>query len=89
MKVRIKVRPSGLLNGREWPEAGGVIDLPDAVAKGMIESGDAKALTKAEAEEKADESPKVETRPANTDDAETRKDAPVKRGPGRPRKQQG
>lgn len=88
MKVRIKVRPTGLLNGRDWPRVGETIDLPDAVAEGMIGAGHAKALTKAEveAEEKADDAPKVETRPANTDAVETR---PVKRGPGRPRKAQG
>jgi hypothetical protein len=82
VKVRIKVRPSGLLNGREWPEAGGVIDLPDAVAEGMIASGDAEKLTKAEAEAEEKTEEKTETRPADTSTVE-------KRGPGRPRKNQG
>lgn len=36
-KVRIKVRPSGLINGREWPEVGEVIDLPAVVAESMGE----------------------------------------------------
>jgi hypothetical protein len=96
MKVRIVRRPTGyfsIAGGplHEWPKVGDVIDLPDTMAENAIDSGNAKALTKAEAEaeagEKTDE--KVETRPANTDAVETRTDTPVKRGPGRPRKTQG
>lgn len=83
MKVRIVVRPTGLLNGREWPDVGGTIDLPDVVADGMAASGHVEAVSKDA------KTLKVETRPANTDDVETRTEAPVKRGPGRPRKDQG
>jgi hypothetical protein len=39
-KVRIIVRPTGLINGVEWPEVGQTIDLPDAVADGMVKVGD-------------------------------------------------
>jgi len=35
MKVRIKVRPAGYINGQPWPEVGGFIDLPEVVADGM------------------------------------------------------
>lgn len=70
MKVRVKVRPSGILNGRDWPEAGEVMDLPDSVAEGMIAAGTVEAV-KAAAEKKDAE--KVETRPASKADTETRK----------------
>jgi len=80
MKVRIKVRPSGLINGRDWPQVGEVIDLPETVALGMLNAQHVTAV---------EEKDEAETRPANTDGAETRTDAPVKRGPGRPRKNQG
>jgi hypothetical protein len=43
-KVRIIVRPTGLINGREWPEVGQTIDLPDAVADGMVEVGDVEVV---------------------------------------------
>ena len=36
MKVRIIQQPTGLLNGREWPVAGEVIDLPDVVAVDLL-----------------------------------------------------
>lgn len=55
MKVRVKVRPSGLLNTQEWPEVGGTVDLPDAVAESMIEAGSL---------EKVEKAAKVEKRPA-------------------------
>lgn len=61
MKVRIKVRPTGLLNGRDWPEVGEVIDLPDVVAESM---GDAVEPVK--------DAPKVEKRPAPTAKVEKR-----------------
>jgi hypothetical protein len=78
-------QPTGYisLNGgplQEWPKRGDVIDLPDVMAEGMIASGNAKRVTKDADDEK------VETRPAPTAGVETRPDAPVKRGPGRPRK---
>lgn len=39
MKVRIVQRPTGLLNGQEWPEEGQTVDLPDGVAEAMIGAG--------------------------------------------------
>lgn len=39
MKVRIVNRPTGLINGREWPANGEEIDLPQATAEGMAEAG--------------------------------------------------
>jgi hypothetical protein len=70
MKVRVKVQPLGLLNQQPWPEAGELVDLPDAVAEDMIRAGTVEAV-------KA-EKPKAETRPAPKEDVETRK-APAKK----------
>lgn len=39
MKVRTKVRPSGLINGAEWPPVGSEIDLADVVAQTMLDAG--------------------------------------------------
>ncbi len=58
-KFRVAVRPSGLINGREWPEAGEVIELPEAVGAGMSEAGTLEAVA-------------VEKRPAATKRVETR-----------------
>ncbi|HEY9494602.1 MAG TPA: hypothetical protein VIR15_07100 [Intrasporangium sp.] len=63
-KVRIKVRPSGLINGREWPKVGEVLDLPAVVVESM---GD--ALEPVKAEKPAD---KAEKRPASRKRVETR-----------------
>ncbi len=59
-KFRVVVRPSGLINGREWPEVGEVIELPEAVGVDMSEAGTLEAV-------------KVEKRPASTKGVETRK----------------
>ncbi|MBZ2197270.1 hypothetical protein [Occultella gossypii] len=65
MKVRIKVRPTGSVNGHPWPAVGEVIDLADVSALGMIEAGQVEVVTERAA--------KVETRPAkDTAAAETR-----------------
>ncbi|WP_125777189.1 hypothetical protein [Antribacter gilvus] len=50
MKVRVKVRPSGLINGRVWPEVGETIDLPDSVVVGMLNAGQVEAVKAAPAE---------------------------------------
>lgn len=39
MKVRMKFRIEGTRNGLRWPEAGGVIDLPDAEAVDLLSQG--------------------------------------------------
>ena len=51
MKVRIKIQPSGPYNGEPWPPVGEVIDLPDHVALGMLQSG---SVTAVKAEEKVE-----------------------------------
>lgn len=61
--VRIKVRPTGLINGREWPPVGETIDLPDAVAEGMAGAGHVEIVK---------DEPKVEKRPAPTKRVEKR-----------------
>lgn len=58
MKVRIKVQPSGLLNGTAWPAVGEEIDLPQHVAESMAASGDVELVK--------------ETRPAPKKGVETR-----------------
>jgi hypothetical protein len=66
MKVRIVNRPTGLINGREWPQVGEEIDLPQVVAEGMAAVGDVEVVQpKAKVE-------KPETRPSKAK-AETRK----------------
>jgi hypothetical protein len=74
VKVRIINRPSGLINGVEWPAVGETIDLPDVVGQGMLASGD---VEKADAKKAAakPEPGEVETRPAPAAGAETRKRA--------------
>lgn len=62
MKVEVKVRPTGAINGDLWPDVGGVIDLPEHVAAGMIDAGFVAAVKVA---------PKVEHRPAPEGKAET------------------
>lgn len=44
MKVIVVQPPTGLLNGRPWPEAGEEMDLPQAVAEAMAEAGHVKVV---------------------------------------------
>lgn len=62
---RVKVRPSGLINGHDWPEVGGTLELPEAVAEDMAAAGWLEVVK----DEK-----KVEKRPASRKGVETRKD---------------
>ena len=39
MKVRIVNRPTGLLNGRDWPESGEVFEVDDHIGADMCASG--------------------------------------------------
>lgn len=39
MKVRIVNRPSGLLNGRDWPDVGEVLEVEDAVGADICAAG--------------------------------------------------
>ena len=36
MRVRMMVPLSGTRNGKDWPKVGGVIDLPDDEARGLV-----------------------------------------------------
>ena len=77
MKVRVKVRPGGLLNGQEWPEVGDTLDLPDVVAEGMISAGAVEAVEKKAAKKPAKKAAAkpdtAEKRPAAKGATETRK----------------
>ena len=63
-KVEIVTKPSGLINGRDWPEPGETLELPDDVAESMAAAGAVKLVKSA--------AKKVETRPAATENVETR-----------------
>jgi hypothetical protein len=63
-KVEIVTQPTGLINGRDWPEPGETLELPDDVAESMAAAGTVK-LVKAAAK-------KVESRPAPTENVEKR-----------------
>ena len=39
MKVRIVNRPTGLLNGRDWPEVGEAFEVEDHIGADMCASG--------------------------------------------------
>ena len=39
MKVRIVNRPTGLLNGRDWPEVGEALEVEDHIGADMCASG--------------------------------------------------
>lgn len=69
MKARVKVQPSGLLNGEPWPEPGKTVDLPESVTQGMIAAGDLEEI-KATPAKKAE--PKVEKAVAPKANVETR-----------------
>lgn len=69
MKVRIVNRPSGLLNGRDWPEAGEVIEVEDNIGADMCASGIGEPVVD-DKTEKAVPSKKPETRKAQAGAAE-------------------
>lgn len=79
MKVRIKVRPTGYvsLGGgplQAWPKVGAVVELPDAVARGLVASGDAEIVRLGKVTEQIATAPApvVETRPAPPIEVEER-----------------
>lgn len=39
MKLRMKTRIEGTRNGLRWPEAGGVVDLPEGEALDLLSEG--------------------------------------------------
>lgn len=63
MKVRIVTRPTGYINGHEWPQRGEVIDLPEVVVESM---GDALEVVK-KVEKRPARNAKVEKRNVGTD----------------------
>ena len=53
MKVTMRTRIEGTRNGVRWPEAGGVVDLPDVEAVDLLNAGLAEAVEDAPEPEKA------------------------------------
>lgn len=39
MKLRMKTRIEGTRNGLRWPEAGGIVDLPEGEALDLLSEG--------------------------------------------------
>ena len=74
MKIEMLTTFSGTRDGINWPDRGGIIDLPELEALELIAQGHALAATQPE--------PKVET--AAIDKVT---ETAVKKSPGRPRKQ--
>lgn len=69
MKVRIVNRPTGLLNGREWPEAGETLEVTDehgadmcaaGIAEPVVEDRSEKRPAAKRAEKRAAEDPQTE-----------------------------
>lgn len=60
-RVRVKVRPSGLINGSLWPEVGEELDLADQAAADMADAGWVEVVDQ-----------KTEKRPAKPKNVETR-----------------
>lgn len=89
MRVKMKVGISGNRgDGTDWPDRGGEIDVPDIEGKDLCDAGMAIEVKESKAEKKAE--PKVETATKDEDSEKagglTTESGPVKRGPGRPRK---
>ena len=61
MKVRIVNRPTGLLNGRDWPEVGEELEVEDQVGADMCASGIGEPVVE-DKSEKAVPRKKAETR---------------------------
>jgi hypothetical protein len=63
MKVRIIVRPTGLLNGRDWPDVGEVLEVSDQIGADLCSSGIGEPVVEDKVE-KAVPAKKAETRKA-------------------------
>lgn len=61
MQIRITVQPTGLLNGKTWPAAGEVVEVPDVVAVDLLNAGMAEPVEAAKPET-ATAKPKAQTR---------------------------
>jgi len=64
MKVRIKVQPTGCINGQVWPKVGEIVDLPKAVAADMQRVGNVEPVADEPKVPEVKPEPKKETRPA-------------------------
>lgn len=64
MRVRILIQPTGLLNGRDWPDVGEEIDVPDVVGADLCAAKTAEPVAKPakKAAEKRPAATKGETR---------------------------
>lgn len=84
----MKVAISGLRNGRPWPGIGEVVELPDSTGADMCAAGMADPVAE-KPREKAEKAVAPDAEMEEREDQEpltTETAAPVKRGPGRPRK---
>lgn len=45
MKIRIVNQPTGLLNGKPWPEPNDIMEVPDVVGSDLCASGAAEAVS--------------------------------------------
>lgn len=52
MKVRIIVRPTGLLNGRDWPDVGEVLEVEDHHGADMCAAGIGEPVVEDETEKR-------------------------------------
>jgi hypothetical protein len=69
MKVRIVRRPTGLLNGRDWPEAGEVFEVDDVSGADMCAAGIGEPVVEDGVEKAvAPEGEKRRGRPRRTED---------------------
>lgn len=62
MKVRIVNRPTGLLNGRDWPEVGEVLEVEDVHGADMCASGIGEPVVEDKAEKRPASKRSVEKR---------------------------
>lgn len=62
MKVRIVNRPTGLLNGRDWPEVGETLEVDDHVGADMCDSGIGEPVVEDKTEKRPASKAKVEKR---------------------------
>ena len=97
MKVRMLAEINGTRDGVDWPKRGQTIDLPDHEAADLILGGLASAADDTEAPSAPSPAPVAvadsneadaasDTPAAAEDVAAAHPAVPVKRGPGRPRK---
>lgn len=62
MQVKMRTLVSGLRDGKPWPPVGGVIEVPDAEAVGLLQNGTAVPVYDPESGVEAAVAPAPETR---------------------------